>query len=155
MPHQKGFTLIELMIVVVILGILVSILYPSYQNYIIRKNRIETQTTMMEIAQNLQSYKLANGDYGKSNSNASYATNPLLNPLVYGSSTAPKNELAKYNLTITNTPDKSWVLTAQPISTTAQKDNGALTINHEGIQCWYKSKDSPSTTDPCFAWSDK
>ena len=155
MKNFKGFTLIELMIVIAVLAILAAIAYPSYQGYVKRKNRTETQSTMMEIAQKLQSYKLANGDYGKSNTNSGYATNPLTNPNVYGKTVSPRSGAAIYNLTITNTPNSSCTLTATPISTSIQKDDGALTLTNAGTQCWYKGKDIPSTTDICLAWSEK
>lgn len=153
MKRIKGFTLIELMIVVAVLAILVSIAYPSYQNYVKRKNRVETQSVMMEIAQKLQSYKLANGDYGKNNTTSSYATNPLTNPNVYGKTVSPRTGSAYYDLTITNAPDSSWILTATPIITSAQKNDGALTLTHRGTQCWYKNKDDASGA--CLSWSDR
>lgn len=46
---QKGFSLIELMIVVVIIGILASIAVPSYQKYVIRASRIDGMTTLLNI----------------------------------------------------------------------------------------------------------
>jgi len=153
MKNIKGFTLIELMIVVAVLAILASIAYPSYQSYVKRKNRAETQSTMMEIAQKLQSYKLANGDYGKNNTNSGYATNPLINPDVYGKTVSPRTGSAYYNLTITNAPDSSWTLTATPIATSAQKNDGALTLTHSGTQCWYKNKDD--ATGLCLGWTNK
>ncbi|MGB9191859.1 type IV pilin protein [Acinetobacter sp.] len=153
MKNIKGFTLIELMIVVAVLAILAAIAYPSYQGYVKKKNRAETQSTMMEIAQKLQSYKLANGDYGKDNTNSDYATNPLKNPNIYGKTVSPRSGAAIYNLTMTNAPNSSWTLTATPITSGSQKDDGALTLTHTGTQCWYKSKDDATGT--CLNWSDR
>ena len=45
-PSQLGFTLIELMIVVAILGILAAIAYPSYQGYVERTNRADMMSEM-------------------------------------------------------------------------------------------------------------
>ena len=54
---QKGFTLIELMIVIAIIGILASVAIPQYQNYIARS---EVQTSLGDI----RGYILAIEDYG-------------------------------------------------------------------------------------------
>ena len=55
--QNKGFTLIELMIVVAIIGILAAIAYPSYQEYVRRTKRTDAQADMMELANRLQRYK--------------------------------------------------------------------------------------------------
>lgn len=49
----EGFTLIELMIVVAIVGILASVAYPSYQNFVVRSNRSEAPRELVRLA-NLQ-----------------------------------------------------------------------------------------------------
>ena len=53
---SRGFTLVELMIVVAIVGILASIAYPSYMEYMRKSNRAAAQSFMMDVAQRQQQY---------------------------------------------------------------------------------------------------
>lgn len=58
MRSAKGFTLIEVMIVVVIIGILASVAWPSYQSYLQRSRRAEAQTLMLTIVNRQQQFLL-------------------------------------------------------------------------------------------------
>ena len=60
---QNGFSLIELLIVIAIIGILAGIAYPSYQEYIARARRADAKTVLLENAQFLERFYTQNGTY--------------------------------------------------------------------------------------------
>jgi type IV pilus assembly protein PilE len=61
---MRGVTLLELMIVVVIVGILAAVAYPSYRDSVDRAKRNEAKALLLEIAQNQERYYLQNNSYG-------------------------------------------------------------------------------------------
>ncbi|MEE9421517.1 MAG: type IV pilin protein [Gammaproteobacteria bacterium] len=60
---KRGFTLIELMIVIAIVAILASIAYPSYQNHVRKSNRVEGKALLMQIIQQQERFKTENLTY--------------------------------------------------------------------------------------------
>ncbi len=119
--HQKGFTLIEMLIAVVIVGILAAIALPSYQQQVIRANRSAAQSQMMEIANREQQYLLAN---------RSYASKTILAV----SYTLPSEVSSKYTygITVGSAAAPSYVITFTPTGT--QTSDGVLTLSSEGVK---------------------
>lgn len=61
--HQRGVTLVELLIVMVIIGIMASLAYPNYREYVARAKRTEAVTALSQIAINQERFYLSNNTF--------------------------------------------------------------------------------------------
>lgn len=59
----RGFTLIELVIVVLIVAILAAVAIPSYRRYIVRSHRVDAQSALIDLAARQERYFYSNNAY--------------------------------------------------------------------------------------------
>ncbi len=64
MKYMRGATLLELMVVIVILGILTAIAYPSYRQFVERAKRTEARALLLRIAVDQERFYLQNNTFG-------------------------------------------------------------------------------------------
>jgi type IV pilus assembly protein PilE len=119
---QRGFTLIEMMITVAIIGILMAVAFPSYQSYIIKSNRAAAKAQMLDLANREQQFLLAN---------RGYATKDQLTTSGY----ALPNELNtryEWGVAVDNSTSPAFTITFTAIG--KQATDGNLTINSSGAK---------------------
>ena len=130
---KKGFTLIELMVTVAIVGIITVIALPVYKNYIRKGNRQNTETYIMDCTQRLERFYSAALTY-----NGSTIANQCVTP-------SNISNLYTINLTVSSTSngDSLYNLSATAISTGDQNnDTGCTTLsvdqlgNKSPATCW-------------------
>ena len=123
--RQQGFTLIEMMIVVAIIGVLAAIAYPSYQRYVIKTKRVDMMTEMQNIASEIEARKLAQGSYSN-----------ISDQVKTDFATAyPRQGTQLYDVTITNPLVAKWTITAIPKTGSQMANDGTLTLNYQNIRC--------------------
>ncbi len=124
MKKNRGFTLIEILIVMVVIGILAAIAIPSYTNQLIRGTRSGAQAVMMDMANTEQFYLQSFRAY----------TNDHTNDL----KVVPPVEVTNfYDIVITNDATKTpptFLITATPKAGTRQAPDGAITLDNAGTK---------------------
>jgi type IV pilus assembly protein PilE len=146
---HKGFTLIELMIVVVVIAVLSAIAVPSYKYYVLRGNRAASRTAIQNTAQQEERYFTQNNTYLAVPA-GSTTTAGWINYVggTYGSRTA---DLTVAVTAATTTLAASFTITATPVTGGSFSDTecGALTLTSAGVQ-GYTPASSSTPISQCW-----
>jgi type IV pilus assembly protein PilE len=136
---NPGFSLIELMTVLLITGLLLTLAWPSYQSHVRRGHRVEAATALMEAQHFMERYYAVQGRYTTATGSA-----PAL-PLRL--QTVPAQGTVRYRLKLEGVEAGKYTLHADPHDALAVDACGSLTLASTGAkgrtgsgltvqQCW-------------------
>lgn len=129
---QEAFTLVELMIVVVVIGVLGAIAYPSYSGFVRKGNRSDAKNVLLRAAQNLERRYTETNSYAGATIGAGAATD------VWSSSTSPQSF---YTLSLPTLTPSTFTLRATATGTQANDTMcGTMELTQAGVKtpvaCW-------------------
>lgn len=135
-----GFTLIEVVVVMAVIGILTAIAIPSYSEYVRRSQRAEARTVLLEAAQFMQRFYSANDRYDLSRAGAALA-------LPAGLQQVPADGTARYTVSLNAVSTTAYTLQAAPAGSMTGDKCGTFTLTSVGrrdvvgatataVECW-------------------
>lgn len=142
---QKGFTLIEVMMVVAIIAILVGIALPAYQNTIMRSNRAPAKGGLMDVMSRQEQYFMNNKSYSTTLANLGLPASYYIDDT--GQQVTSTDSTRIYQITLTATAATSYTATATPqLSQASDTACASLSLSSTGV----RTESGTLTTDECW-----
>jgi type IV pilus assembly protein PilE len=132
MNRSKGFTLIEIVVAVLIIGILASIAYPNYLEYVVKSRRVAAESCLMEYGQYMEQYRALNMKY--TTDSIDPGTDHILGTAL--NCAADNNMTPFYSFSFASVGTRSYTIQAVPQGVQANDDIdcGVLSINQLGVK---------------------
>jgi len=131
MNKQKAFTLIELMITVVIIGILAAVAIPTYKSYIVKTRRADAMGAILSASAAMERYKSRNNFVY---TGATFGTSTPATDVFTDRIPATGNDVY-YLLSLTSTAN-TYTIRATPKAGSTQAGDGFLSITNTGVKVW-------------------
>lgn len=135
MLNTKGFTLIELMIAVAIVGILAGIAYPSYQESVRESRRADAKGVLLGFANAMERHYTENNTY----LGAATGGGDTGAPAIFSTTSPVGGGAAFYSLTISAATARAYTLLATPVN--SQVGDGFMVISETGARGWDRNND--------------
>lgn len=140
-----GFSLLELMIAVVIVGIITSIAYPSYQNHMTSARRTDAQSVLMEAAQFMERFYTENNRYDQDTGGTAVALPAELTEALRDAGTKA------YDITVQASAASTFTLRATPKN--MQAGDGFIEITNTFAKAWDRNNSGAITAGE-NSWAD-
>lgn len=141
--HSWGFSLLELMVVLVVLGLLSAIAYPRYTEQWARSKRAEARIALFENAQFLENHRASHGHYGNTLHSNTAPTLPVAQ--------LPRQNGSPYYALSVQVDDQHYTLQAIPVGTMSSDPCQRYQIDHTGATSLWQ--DDTEITDAALLHS--
>lgn len=146
-PSMRGFTLIELMIVVAIAGVLAALAYSSYSKSVMKAHRSDVKTALLDLASREERYFSLNNQYANS-----FTTLGFSNSTSSGTKLDIDNSsgVAVYTITLSQTTTQDWSAVAAPQNSQSGDSCGSYNLSNLGNPSVTPPSGSSDTTATCW-----
>ena len=134
---HKGFSLIELLAVLVIIGLLAALTYPVYHEHIVRAHRSDGQLALLDLACRMEMYHAEHNTYKTATIGIGETTDVLSgNRSPEGWYTLSLLQVTDSGYTLQATPDKIQDKRCQSLTLTSSGVKGITATITDAYQCW-------------------